>query len=97
MKAVKKIEIVVNSLELDTFIASLEKIGIRQYTILPNAQGAGNQGRQRDDDVTGCSQNSYLFTTCSAEEVPKLIEKIRPFLKRHHGVCLVSDAEWVIH
>jgi hypothetical protein len=35
--------------------------------------------------------------SCSEAEATRIIEAMRPMLKRFGGVCLVSDAQWVIH
>jgi hypothetical protein len=34
---------------------------------------------------------------CSEDEANRIVEIVRPILKRFGGVCLVSDAMWVKH
>jgi hypothetical protein len=34
---------------------------------------------------------------CSEEQVPPLVEAIRPILKKFGGMCLVTDTHYVIH
>ena len=47
--------------------------------------------------MSGTFINSYVMTACPPEQVAAVIESLRPILKRYGGVCLVSDAQWLIH
>jgi hypothetical protein len=52
----------------------------------------------RDDQVFGDKFENVAFVlACPEESITKLIESIRPVLKKFGGICLVSDAQWVIH
>jgi nitrogen regulatory protein PII len=97
MQAVKRVEIVTDTIELDRVLELLEKAGVSGYTVVRNAEGKGHRGVRSGDDVTRVFQNSYVLTACTAEQVEKVVEAIRPVLKRVGGVCLVSDALWVLH
>lgn len=97
MQAVKRVEIVTDTIELDRVLELLEKAGVSGYTVIRNAEGKGHRGVRSGDDVTRVFQNSYVLTACTAEQVEKIVEAIRPVLKRVGGVCLVSDALWVLH
>lgn len=97
MQAVKRVEIVTDTIELDRVLDLLEKAGVSGYTVIRNAEGKGHRGVRSGDDVTRVFQNSYVLTACTAEQVEKIVEAIRPVLKRVGGVCLVSDALWVLH
>jgi hypothetical protein len=67
------------------------------YTVSRNAEGKGHRGGRCGNDVTRVIQNSYVLTACTAEQVEKVVKAIRPVLKRVGGLCLVSDALWVLH
>jgi nitrogen regulatory protein PII len=95
MKPVKRIEIVIEEMELDNVIEELDRIGVVGYTIIPRAVGRGERG-VRYESVQGLG-NILMTIACSEEQATKVIEAIRPILKRYGGVCLVSDAMWVIH
>jgi hypothetical protein len=34
---------------------------------------------------------------CSEDQAQRIVEIVRPVLKRYGGICLVSDAMWVEH
>lgn len=97
MQAIKRVEIVTNSLEIHEVITSIEAIGITSYTLIKDVLGKGERGTQSGDELTDAFKNSLLLVACQAEKVPALIETIRPILKKHGGMCLVSDAQWLIH
>lgn len=97
MQAAKKIEIICDSVEVKNVIEILEAAGMTGYTIIPDVIGKGERGMRRGDDITGVFKNSMIITVCDAALIPTLVEAIRPVLKRFGGVCLVSDANYVIH
>lgn len=95
MKPVKRIEIVIEEIELENVIDELDRIGVVGYTIVPRAGGRGERG-VRYENLQGLG-NVQLTIACSEPKAIEVIEAIRPILKRYGGVCLVSDAMWVIH
>jgi nitrogen regulatory protein PII len=95
MKPVKRIEIVLPQREVDHLIAQLEARKVSGYTRIPSVVGRGERGLAHE--ALGNLDNSYLLVACDESEVEGLIESIRPFLKRFGGICLVSDAQWVLH
>ncbi len=97
MQSVKRVEIVIDTLDLDRVLALLDKAGVSGYTVIRNAEGKGHRGMRTGDDVTRVFQNSYVLTACTEEQLTAVVAAIRPVLKRVGGVCLVSDALWVVH
>lgn len=97
MQPVKRIEIVVDSLELSKVLKLLEKVGVSGYTIIREVTGKGERGIRGGDELTGVFKNSYVLAACSVEQADQVIAAVRPVLKRFGGICLVSDAVWVKH
>jgi nitrogen regulatory protein PII len=97
MQAVKRVEIVVDYLESPRVCQLLGEIGIDGYTLIREATGRGDRGLRSGDDLRGEFTNSYLLVACQAEDLPRLVEAIRPVLKQVGGMCLISDALWVRH
>lgn len=95
MKAVKRIEIVVEEIELENVIRELDQIGVVGYTIVPRAGGRGDRG-VRYESLQGLG-NVLLTIACDAQQAARVIEAMRPILRRYGGICLVSDAMWVVH
>ena len=97
MKPVKKIEIVADSLGVPAIVRALESAGVSGYTIIRDVAGRGERGERSADELTGALTNSYVMTACDADAVERIVEAIRPILRRAGGVALVSDAQWVLH
>jgi nitrogen regulatory protein PII len=97
MRPVKRIEIVIDSLELRKLLRSLEQVGVSGYTVIQDAAGMGDRGGRAGDQLSDALKNSYVITACPEEQLQPLIDAIRPLLKRFGGICLVSDAQWIVH
>lgn len=97
MQDIKRVEIVTDSLEMHEVTDIIDRLGISGYTLIKDVLGKGERGLQSGDELTGVFKNSLLLVACEAEKVPALVEAIRPILKNRGGICLVSDAQWVVH
>jgi len=97
MKPVKRIEIITHAVELKDLLHALKDCGVSGYTVISPVTGTGERGDQLGDDLTGVSNNAYVLTLADPDGADEIIEAIRAILKRHGGICLVSDAQWVRH
>jgi nitrogen regulatory protein PII len=97
MKPVKRVEIVVDSVELPRVLRLVESCGVSGYTVIGGVTGKGERGERAGDDLTDVFRNSYVLTACPEEQLAALVAAVRPVLERYGGVCLVSDAQWIIH
>lgn len=97
MQQVKKVEIIISSLELNEIIDILDTIKVSGYTIVKNVSGKGDRGDSYNDLGKEFS-NSYIMTVCTNEkQLNDLVDKLLPFLKKIGGVCLITDSQWIIH
>lgn len=98
MRPCKRIEIVIEEPLATRLAAKLAEIGVPGYTMLPRASGRGDRGLRRADDPTGNSTNCVFLIACEDEtKVQQIIDNVRPIIARSGGICLVSDAAWLIH
>lgn len=97
MERVKKVEIITNTLELGKVLDILEKVGVSGYTLIKDVTGKGDRGQVLDDLETEALTNGYVLSVCTEEQESELVEAVRPVLKKYGGVCLVSDAKWLVH
>jgi nitrogen regulatory protein PII len=98
MIAIKKVEIIIEQLKLWELLEVLKKEALAvSYTVIKDASGAGERGQMPGDGLSGEFSNSYILIACSEGEAQRIVEIVRPILKRFGGVCLVSDAMWVKH
>lgn len=97
MEAVKRIEIITSAPEMREVCRALEALGITGYSVVHGVTGRGERGVQSGDELTGVFTNSLLLTACPPARLIEIVEAVRPILKKRGGICLVSDAQWVIH
>ena len=97
MQPVKRIEIIMDSTGLGKIAKILETVGVSGYTVIRDVTGSGDRGLRPGDELTDVFKNTYVMTACPEEKVQQIVDAIRPVLKRFGGVCLVSDAQWIIH
>jgi nitrogen regulatory protein PII len=94
LQAVKKVEIIVNYLEVSAVLKILKKNSVKNYTVINNVSGSGEHGYSGDDLIT----NSYIMIICTELEMSTQLSKaIEPLLKKLGGIFIVSDAEWIAH
>lgn len=97
MEQVKKLEIITNTLEIEKVIRILDKIGVSGYTVIEDVTGKGDRGRVIDDLEIEALTNGYVMSICTEDQEHKVVEAIEPILKKYGGVCIVSDAKWIVH
>ncbi len=94
LQSVKKVEIIVNYLEVAAVIKILKKNLINNYTVINNVSGSGEHGYSGDDLIT----NSYIMIICTDLEIAEQLSNVmQPFLKKMGGIFIVSDAQWIAH
>ena len=97
MKALKRVELVVGTLESSKVIKILDDNKIDGYTMIKNVLGRGDKGIKDGEGLHNAFQNTYIIVACSAEELESITEPLRTVLTKSGGVCLVSEAQWLVH
>jgi len=95
-RPVKRVELVLHQNIVEDIAKKLDEIGTTGYTVIPDVLGRGERGL-RSGIGLGALQYNYFLLSCDASETEKIVDIVRPYLKRYGGMCLVSDAQWVIH
>jgi nitrogen regulatory protein PII len=94
LQAVKKVEIIVSSLEVPAVLKVFKKNQVTNYTEIENVSGSGEHGFSGDDLIT----NTYLLVICQDQElVDRLAVALKPLMKKMGGIFIVSDAQWIAH
>lgn len=97
MEAVKKVEIIISSLEINEVLELLDKAKVTGYTVINNTSGKGDRGLS-NDDLGAVFSNAYIMTVCTNEkQLDQIVSSVTPLLKRVGGVCLINDATWIHH
>ncbi len=94
-KPVKRIEMVLHQDVCEEIAKKLDALGASGYTMIREVLGRGERGL-RSGISLGMFQYHYLLLACEDVQVEPITEMVRPYLKRFGGMCLISDAQWVI-
>jgi nitrogen regulatory protein PII len=97
LKIVRRIEIITPSVELRKVLELLDSLHVKGYSILRNVSGKGDRGTTACDiDLDGAC-NDYVLAVCDDEQEKQVMKAMRPILQRYGGVCLSSEAKWLLH
>lgn len=94
-RPVKRIEMVLQQDAIEEIARKLDELGASGYTIIREVLGRGERGL-RSGVSLGVFQYHCLVLACEDAQVEPITEAVRPYLKRFGGMCLISDAQWVI-
>lgn len=97
MMNVKRVELVIEAVERPTVIDTLKKVEIHDYTIYKHVGGNGQRGEKGDLAFGEKFENVTFVIACPENQLYALVGALRPLLKSFGGMCLVSDAQWVMH
>jgi len=92
MKKMKKVEIIIESIYLNRLLDLFMENGVTGYTIIRDIEGYGGHGLKTADEANDLLSNNYIFTVCEEEKVENMLEKIRSFIDKYGGKCLISDS-----
>ncbi len=92
MQAVKRIEIISDSVESHKIIKVLESVGVLNYTVIRNVIGKGVRGTNSGDLDMSMLENDYVIAFFLDDKTKLLVDKLKPVTKKFGGVCYISDA-----
>ena len=93
----KKVEVIIESIYLNRLIDLFKEGNVTGYTIIRDIEGAGGHGLKTADDAHDILSNTYVFTLCNEEKLNSMIEKLRAFIDKYGGKCIVLDAGVLLH
>jgi nitrogen regulatory protein PII len=90
----KRLDLIVPELELDTVRRTLRKAGVPGYSVLRHVTGYGSGGVVSEGlEVSGGGANAHVIVFCEPELLQNLRPLLRPLLNTYGGVAFVGDAE----
>ena len=97
MEALKKVEVVISSLDAQEVIRVFEKHGHSAYTRVEDIKGSGERGTQDGQGLARAFSNDLLIFVVNESVFEKAKEEIRLLMEDYGGLCLVSDVQSLIH
>jgi hypothetical protein len=90
MHAVSRLEIMVDSIELNMITNILKRTPSTTYTVIRNVTSHGVRGEETEGGIS--LENDYIIAFCPSDRLKPLLETIRPILNKFGGACYVSEA-----
>lgn len=97
MKKMKKVEIIIESIYLNRLLDLFMENEVTGYTIIRDIEGYGGHGLKTADEANDLLSNNYIFTVCEEHKIEKILDKIRSFIDRYGGKCIISDTQVLMH
>jgi nitrogen regulatory protein PII len=91
----KKLEIIIESLESPKVMRILNENNVKGYTKLDNLVGRGRKEKISSYELTGFLKRTIFIVVDEEAVLRKVIEDIKPILLDYAGVMLVSDVEFI--
>jgi hypothetical protein len=90
MHPVSRLELMVDSVELNLITAILNRTPSLTYTVIRNVTSHGVRGEETEGGIS--LENDYIIAFCPTDRLKTLLEAIRPILNKFGGACFVSEA-----
>lgn len=97
MISVKRLEIVIDAAHTPELVRTLKAAGVTGYTLLRDVQGSGDRGDRAGDELANVYRNCLFVIATPEETAQRVIDAVRPMIRDHGGMCLLSDAQWIKH
>jgi len=89
----KKVDILADRPLARRIIQIIERSGVTGYTVLPVAEGGGYRGTWSDDQVSGASAKTLIFTITTPAKAAEIVEALTPLLETHSLRVWLTDVE----
>ncbi|KUO59350.1 hypothetical protein APF79_03060 [bacterium BRH_c32] len=89
----KKLEIVIENIELDNLCRILDNAKVTGYTIIPEVTGKGALGKKITFGLSDIIKYAMIIIIESDEKTKEIIEKIKPIMRTYSGIAFISDTE----
>jgi len=91
-----KLEIVIESIQVNAITEILESCGAMGYTIIGNISGKGQNGMLDHNCKAKVFENTYIFTVCTPEILACAKPSIQQILEDYSGFCFTSDVHLLL-
>ncbi|KAF0152770.1 MAG: hypothetical protein FD143_698 [Ignavibacteria bacterium] len=87
----KKLEIIIESVELNNMRTIIEKIGVSGYTIVKDVAGMGKHGKSVSTSLVDVGEYHLLIIVDNENIINHVVENLKPLFKNYSGVMFLSD------
>lgn len=91
----KKLEIIIESVERRRVCRILDEVGVKGYSIIDDIQGRGKTGPKSAQDLSNILKSSLIIVVDEEATIKKAIEKLKEVFIHYSGKMFLSDIEVV--
>lgn len=89
----KRVEIVIEALELQKLLALVERAGASGYTVIPQVYGKGHRGIRTDLGFSDVLRNVMVIVIARDEVAERITRDVGRLLERCAGILTVTAVE----
>lgn len=87
----KKLEIIIESVERRRVCRILDEVGVKGYSIIDDIQGRGKTGSKSAQDLSNILKSSLIIVVDEEPIITKAIEQLKDVFKFYSGKIFLSD------
>ncbi len=91
----KKLEIIIESVERRRVCRILDEVGVKGYSIIDDVQGRGKTGTRSAQDLSNILKSSLIIVVDEEAVIKNAIEKLKVVFNFYSGKMFLSDVEIV--
>jgi nitrogen regulatory protein PII len=91
-----KLEIVIESIQVNAVTMILESCNAMGYTIIGNISGKGENGMLDHNCKAKVFENTYIFTVCSLKTLNCILPPLKKILEDYSGFCFTSKVDLLL-
>lgn len=91
MTARKRIEIIVEAVQVEAVTGLLDRLGAKGWTVLPVLSGRGRTGLRRSGELSGILDNVLVLCVASERVAEAVLEAREELLGARPAIVSVSD------
>lgn len=91
----KKLEIIIESVERNRVCRILDEAGVSGYSIIDDVRGRGKTGSKSAQELSNILKSSIIIVVDKEEKISNVIEKLKEVFKFYSGKMFLSDVNVV--
>lgn len=92
----KKLEIIIESIERKKVCRILDEAGVKGYSIIDDVQGRGKTGPKYAQDLSSILKSSLIIVIDEEEIIHKAIDSLKEVFKYYSGKMFLSDVKVIV-
>lgn len=89
----KKLEIIIETIGLNSIVRILEKQNISGYSVIERVLGKGSSGLRQGGELSNVMKNVLVIVVDEPDKISSVVREVKQLLKDFSGIMFISDVE----